>query len=123
MKILVTAFGPFAGRSENASILVLHELRKRVPGIYTRVLPVDAVIAPSRLKQAFRRVRPDAVVMLGEAAESVTIRLETRAWNEIDFRIPDIAGRRITSRPIREGGPEMLPSTLPHGASSARFAT
>ncbi len=122
MKILVTAFGPFAGRSENASTLVLRELRKRVPGILNRVLPVDAVIAPSRLKQALRRVRPDAVVLLGEAAGSKTIRLETRAWNEMDFPIPDIAGRLITSRPIRKDGPEMLPSTLPLAAIRTALA-
>ncbi|MES2476834.1 MAG: pyroglutamyl-peptidase I [Verrucomicrobiota bacterium] len=113
MKILVTAFGPFAGRSENASMLVLHELKLRFPEIRTRILPVDAVVAPSRLKQALRSLRPDAVVMLGEAAGSKTIRLETRAWNEMDFRIPDIAGRLIAARPIREDGPNSLNSTLP----------
>lgn len=113
MKILVTAFGPFAGRSENASTLVLRELRKRIPGLRTRILPVDAVIAPSRLKQALRTIQPDAVVLLGEAAGSKAIRLETSAWNEMDFRIPDIAGRLITSRLIQDVGPQMLPSTLP----------
>ena len=113
MKILVTAFGPFGGRSENSSSLVLRALRERLPEIRTRILPVDAVIAPSRLKEALRVVRPDALVMLGEAAGSKSIRLETSAWNELDFRIPDIAGRIITARPVREGGPRMLSSTLP----------
>lgn len=31
--------------------------------------------------------------MLGEAAGSVELRLETTVWNLLDFRIPDIAGR------------------------------
>lgn len=113
MVILVTAFGPFAGRSENASTLALRELKRRIPGLRTRVLPVDAVIAPSRLKQAIRTIRPDALVMLGEAAGSKSIRLETTAWNEQDFRIPDIAGRIIPSRPIQRDGPPSLASTLP----------
>ncbi len=113
MTILVTAFGPFDGRPENASSLVLHALRKSFPEIRTRVLPVDAVIAPARLRQALRTLQPDALVMLGEAAGSRKIRLETTAWNELDFRIPDIAGRQIKLRPIRRHSPASLPSTLP----------
>jgi pyroglutamyl-peptidase len=113
MKLLVTAFGPFGGRELNASMLALVALRKPFPGIHTRILPVDAVIAPSRLKQAIRKIRPDALLMLGEAGGSREIRLETTAWNELDFRIPDIAGRQYTPRPIRRGAPVSLPSTLP----------
>ncbi|MES2658363.1 MAG: pyroglutamyl-peptidase I [Verrucomicrobiota bacterium] len=113
MMILVTAFGPFAGRKENASSLALRELKKAHSGIRTRILPVDAVIAPVRLRQALRQIRPDGLIMLGEAAGSKTIRLETTAWNELDFRIPDIAGRQIRSRPIRQDSPAMRLSTLP----------
>lgn len=113
MRILVTAFGPFDGRAENASLLALRGLKKAFPMLRTRVLPVDMVVAPARLKQALRRIRPDALIMLGEAAGSKTIRLETTAWNEIDFRIPDIAGRQAASRPIRRGAAAKLSSTLP----------
>ncbi len=111
--VLVTAFGPFGGRSENASSLVLKELRKVRPGIRTRILPVDAVIAPSRLKQAIRSLRPSALVMLGEASGSTGIRLETTAWNLRDFRIPDIAGRKQIGVPVFKGAADSLPSTLP----------
>lgn len=113
MKILVTAFGPFAGRSENASSLALRALKRVFPEIRTRILPVDAVIAPARLRQALRQLRPDALIMLGEAAGSKRIRLETTAWNELDFRIPDIAGRQHASRPVFPGSPATRPSTLP----------
>ena len=113
MTILVTAFGPFGGRTQNASSLAIAGARKAFPGIHTRVLPVDAVIAPSRLIQSMRLIRPDALLMLGEAGGSTGIRLETTAWNELDFRIPDIAGRQYTARPIRRDAPVSLPSTLP----------
>lgn len=113
MKILVTAFGPFGGRTENASSLALRALKSSYPEISTRILPVDAVIAPSRLKQAIRKVRPEALIMLGEAAGSQKIRLETIAWNELDFRIPDIAGRQFDSRPILTNSPTKRRSTLP----------
>ncbi len=113
MNVLVTAFGPFGGRELNASSLALAGLRKSFPGLHTRILPVDAVIAPSRLIQAIRLIQPDALIMLGEAGGSTDIRLETTAWNELDFRIPDIAGRQYSSRPIRGESPASLPSTLP----------
>lgn len=121
MKILVTAFGPFAGRPENASSLALRELKKDFPGIHTRILPVDAVIAPSRLKRALQQIRPNALIMLGEAAGSREIRLETTAWNEKDFRIPDIAGRQPSSSPIIRGAPNHFISTLPIPAIHARL--
>lgn len=113
MSVLVTAFGPFNGRLENASSLVLKELKRTFPKIRTRILAVDSVIAPARLKQALRSIRPESLIMLGEAAGSKKIRLETTAWNELDFRIPDIAGRLVTARPIRKNSPASLRSTLP----------
>jgi pyroglutamyl-peptidase len=113
MKILVTAFGPFDGRAENASSLALTQLKKGFPKIHTRVLPVDSVIAPSRLKQALRIIQPEVVILLGEAAGSRAIRLESTAWNELDFRIPDLAGRQPMSRPIRDGASASHGSTLP----------
>ena len=113
MKILVTAFGPFGGRSENASSLALHELKKAFPKIRTRILPVDSVIAPARIKQALRLIRPDVVILLGEAAGIQQIRREATAWNELNFKIPDIGGRQPTSRAICTGSPAFYRSTLP----------
>ena len=113
MPVLVTAFGPFGGRTRNASSLVLLELRKIIPEIRTRILPVDAVLAPSLLRQAMLRIRPSALIMLGEAGGSTTIRLEKRAWNEKDFNIPDIAGRMPKGIPIRAGAAGSMASTLP----------
>jgi pyroglutamyl-peptidase len=113
MKLLVTAFGPFGGRTRNASSLALAELKHRLPWLNTWVFPVDSVIAPLRLARALRQVKPDAVILLGEAGGSKTIRLETTAWNEMDFRIPDIAGRQPQGRPIAEGAADSLRSTLP----------
>ena len=113
MKILVTAFGPFDGRPENASSLALRELKKFISGIHTRILPVDSVIAPARLKQALGLLRPDVLIMLGEAAGSQKIRLETTAWNSLDFSIPDVVGRQPMNRLIRPASPVSLGSTLP----------
>ena len=107
---------------QNASSLVIAELKKDFPEIHTRILPVDSVIAPARLKQAIRELRPTMLLMLGEAAGSREIRLETTAWNELDFRITDIAGRQPRARPIRKDGPRSLPSTLPFDQIHALLA-
>ena len=121
MKILVTAFGPFDGRVENASSLALAGLKRRLPEIRMRVLPVDSVIAPARIKQAIRLLRPDALVMLGEAVGTERLRIEDTAWNELDFRIPDIAGRQPELREIAAGMPASLSSTLPVDSVLARL--
>lgn len=112
-KILVTAFGPFGGRTLNASSLALAELKKRLPFLNTRIIPVDSVLAPLRITRAIREVKPDALILLGEAGGSQTIRLETTAWNELDFRIPDIAGRQPHKQAIHPSAPDVLHSTLP----------
>jgi len=122
MKILVTAFGPFDGRLENASLLALRGLMKIFPQLRTRILPVDSMVAPARLRQAMKTIRPDALVMLGEAAGSSEIRLETTAWNELDFRIPDIAGRQPSPRQIVATAPASLSSTLPLEAIHQKLA-
>jgi pyroglutamyl-peptidase len=78
-----------------------------------RILPVDSVIAPARLRQALRQLQPDVLLMLGEAAGAQAIRLERLAWNELDFRIPDIAGRQPRAKRIEADGPASFESTLP----------
>lgn len=113
MPILVTAFAPFGGRKENASALVLHELIRRKTAMRYRILPVDAVLAPARLRQALLHLRPEALIMLGEAGGSHEIRLETKAWNEKDFKIPDSSGRQPRGAPVRLGEPPFMASTLP----------
>jgi pyroglutamyl-peptidase len=115
VKLLVTAFGPFGGRSRNASSLALAGLKQRLPWLSTRILPVDSMVAPRRMSRAIRELGPDAVLMLGEAGGSKAIRLETMAWNELDFRIPDIAGRQPQGVPIDPPAAPSITSTLPFG--------
>jgi pyroglutamyl-peptidase len=113
MRILITAFGPFGGRSRNASSLALAGLKRRLPRINSRVFPVDAVVAPRRMDQALRQTKPDVLIMLGEAGGSTSVRLESTAWNELDFRIPDNAGRQPLKSIIDPESPASLPATLP----------
>jgi pyroglutamyl-peptidase I len=113
MKILVTAFGPFDGRTRNASFLALRGLKREFPRIHTRVLPVDSVLGPARMIRTLRLLRPEVVILLGEAAGSSTLRLETTARNELDFTIPDAAGRQPRGMSIQPGASATHRTTLP----------
>lgn len=114
--ILLTAFGPFGGRRLNASTLALEALRRHDRSFRYRILPVDLVEAPRRLRAAMRQHAPHTVVLLGEAGKAERIRLERRAWNELDFSIPDIAGRQPRGLRIDPAGPDFLATSLPVAA-------
>ncbi|MCH7227829.1 pyroglutamyl-peptidase I [Haloferula sp. A504] len=106
--LLITAFGPFGGRTVNASALALRGLRQTDRSFNYRILPVDQFEGPRRLRDAVRRLAPRALLLLGEAAGAGGIRLETRAWNKLDFSIPDIAGRQPRGRPIDATAPATI---------------
>lgn len=115
-RVLVTGFEPFAGSRVNPSAEVASRLAgTSIPGIEIaiEVLPVVGVTAGKRLLAALGRVRPDAVVLLGEHGESPGIHLERVALNLRDYRIPDNAGRVVTDRPVVAGGPDAIFATLP----------
>ncbi len=119
MKLLVTGFGPFDGRAQNASALALCGLKRKFGSLNTRVLPVDGVRAPRRMSQALRELRPDAVIMLGEARGATSLRFEQTAHNELDFPIPDNGGWQPRGVEIVRGAPAALPATLPREALEA----
>lgn len=110
--LLITAFGPFGGRKVNASSLALGKLKQTDRSFNYLILPVDHVEAPRRLREAMRRLSPRAVLLLGESAKTPCIRLETKAWNELDFPIPDLGGHQPRARPIDEAAPATLPTLV-----------
>lgn len=115
-RVLVTGFEPFAGSRVNPSAEVASRLAgTAIAGVdlAIEVLPVVGVTAGKRLLSAIGRVKPDAVVLLGEHGDSPAIHLERVAVNLRDYRIPDNAGRIVTDRPVVAGGPDAIFATLP----------
>ncbi len=110
--LLITAFGPFGGRTVNASALALGDLRRRNPAIRIRILPVDLVEAPRRLHAAIRLVSPRAILLLGEAAGAKCLRIESISWNQMDFDVPDVAGRQPRKLPIDPAAPQHLETPI-----------
>lgn len=114
--LLLTAFEPFDDTGMNSSEQALAAVKKcGVAGVKLacRVLPVDQQKAPAALIAAVDRLRPDAVVCLGQSARRTAISIERIAINLLDFRKPDNAGRKFTDRPIVRAGPAAYFTTLP----------
>jgi len=115
-RILVTGFEPFGHADGNPSARVVRELRKRVPrgiDLHARILPVVAGKVATLLPALLRRLRPDAVLCLGEARGSPTVCVERLAINLLAFRMHDNAGVLIRDRPIVKDGPAAYWATLP----------
>jgi pyroglutamyl-peptidase len=102
VSILVTGFEPWGRLRRNPS----GELALALGG---HVLPVDFRRAERRLLSLVRRLRPEAILMLGLAQRRSRIELEAVALN-VDHS--EEGGRRAWRRPIGKG-PLALPARLP----------
>lgn len=115
-RLLLTGFEPFGGSTVNPSQRVVEQIAgssEHDPAIAPLVLPVVGTVAPRRLVAAIRRLRPAAVLMLGESAMATAITIEVVAVNLRDYRIADNQGRVVQERPVVKGGPAAYFSTLP----------
>ena len=116
MKLLLTGFEPFDGRSLNPSQLAVQQLvSEGLPGceIVPVILPVIADIAPGLLLTRLEEVQPEVLLSLGLAGSRPVISIERIAINLLDFRIPDNAGRQLLDNPIVADGPAAYFATLP----------
>ena len=115
MKILLTAFEPFAKRTKNTSQEVLMRVDDTRTGsqVVKRLLPVDTVKGPAALVDIFQNDTFQAVVCLGEAGSIRWVQLERLAVNWLDFPIADNAGAQIIDQLIAPNGPTAYFSTLP----------
>lgn len=116
--LLVTAFEPFGPDSVNPT----EEALKALPGalggavVEKLLLPVEFERAPGLAEEAFDRISPDAVVLLGQAGGRSAVTPEAEAANLMDARMPDNAGYRPEGVPVVSGGAALLSSTLPNEA-------
>jgi len=84
-KILVTAFEPFGGKSENPTLRILAAL-KAPPGarLFKARLPVDGRAVGKKIEYLLARLKPGLVVSLGLAAGETAIRVERFGLNIAD---------------------------------------
>ena len=118
-RILITAFGPYACWSTNASWLTLVEFTKDLPRsaqVVTRLYPVD-FNEMRRLLELDLRLGFDYALHMGQAPGSSSIQLETIAINVggHSSQHPD------EFQPLVENGPVAFRSQLPMACLAAKL--
>lgn len=123
-KLLLTAFESFAGESINPSLEAARQMeRVDFPdtAVHVAELPVDRYRAVEMALELVHSIKPDIIIMLGEAGGRYRVNPERVAINIDDFRIPDNSGNQPKDEPIVEGGPAAYFSTLPIRAITERI--
>lgn len=122
MTLLLTGFEPFGGDDFNPSGAIAHSLHGTELGvgkvIHGLSLPVSGPAAWQKLSRTIRQVRPRWIVATGVSGRP-GLCIESTAWNEADYRIPDNAGFQPTGARILARGPARLearPAPLLHRA-------
>ncbi len=115
MRLLVTCFEPFGADAVNASALAAALLPRRIGAWYLtkRELPVVFGLAGEKCRALIDALRPDAVLMLGQAAGREAVTPELAARNYRFARIPDNAGQSPMGEAVLRGAEDALFATLP----------
>ena len=114
-KIIVTGFQPFGGDSVNPSYEAVQLLPDAIEGfeIVKMELPVVFGRAAEELLAAIEKIRPAAVISVGQAGGRDAVTPELIAVNLMNARIPDNDGNQPLWEPISEGAPDGIFSRLP----------
>lgn len=116
MQVLVTGFEAFEGAEVNPTEEVLSLLQANRPAgidLLTAVLPVDSARLQTMWPSLLDELKPELVLMLGQATGRAGFAVEHVAINWLDFRVPDNAGLTVRDTRILADGPAAYFSTLP----------
>lgn len=114
--ILLTGFEPFGGETTNPSWEVASRFEAALIGsvsVSAMCLPVDCRRAAKQLTTAIGRIRPVAVIGLGQAGGRPALSIEKVAINLADERSENETGERADGKPIVRGGPDAYFARLP----------
>ena len=121
MKILLTGFESFNGRSINPSELIVNKVTAP-PGItlIKEILPVEFKQTSIRIRELLKEHKPDVVISIGQAGNRVGISVERVAINLNNVRssngkkeIPDNAGETPVDQIIEKNGETAYFTNLP----------
>ena len=115
MRILLTAFSPFNGATENTSLAVVTNLAELLSKHTTQVLELPVAFANSH-KVAIstaKQFRPDIILSFGEDATRNSINVETQAYNQQQATIPDNDGFQPKGKAIIPGGIPTIATNFP----------
>jgi pyroglutamyl-peptidase len=114
--ILVTGFEPFGGEAVNASWEAARKLDGWRLGEFSavaRVLPCAYDASVKELVQSIETLRPEALLMTGQAARRGVVCVERFAHNLDDAATPDNLGVARKAARIAAAAPERLQATAP----------
>jgi pyroglutamyl-peptidase len=114
--ILVTGFEPFGGEAVNASWEAARKLDGWRLGEFAavaRLLPCAYDASVKELVRAIETLKPEAVLMTGQAAQRAVVCVERFARNLDDAAAPDNLGHLRKGVAIAEGAPERLEAAAP----------
>ena len=115
MRILLTAFSPFNGATENTSLAVVTNLAELLSKHKTQVLelPVAFVNFHKVAISTAKQFRPDIILSFGEDATRNSINVETQAYNQQQATIPDNDGFQPKGKAIIPGGISTIATNFP----------
>lgn len=115
MKLLLTAFDPFGGEPINPALESVKLVPDQIGDVEVIKLEVPTVFGKSiaTVAEAIEKVRPDAVLCIGQAGGRYHMNPERVAINVDDARIPDNEGNQPIDVPIFEDGAPAYFATLP----------
>ena len=114
--ILVTGFEPFGGEAVNASWEAARKLDGWRLGEFAavaRLLPCAYDASVKELIRAIETLKPEAILMTGQAAQRAVVCVERFARNLDDAAAPDNLGLLRKAVAIAEGAPERLEAAAP----------
>jgi len=114
--ILITGFEPFSGGTINASWEAAQRLEGWRHGQYTaaaRLMPCAYESSVKELIRAIETLRPDALLMTGQAARRAAVCVERFAHNLDDAVAPDNDGVLRRAVRISRSAPEWLEAAAP----------
>lgn len=115
MKLLLTAFDPFAGNKINPAFEAVKLVKDNINNIDIVKLLVPTVFNKSieTVKSAIKTYKPEVVLCIGQAGGRGDITCERVAINIDDARIPDNEGNQPIDMPIFKDGKNAYFSNLP----------
>lgn len=114
-KILLTGFEPFGGETINPALETIKKLPAKIEGvsIICRAIPTVFHKSGQVLTKIIEEVKPDVIILIGQAGGRAAISLERVALNIDDARIPDNEGNQPIDEPILRNGPSAYFTNLP----------
>lgn len=112
--VLLSGFNSFGGDDSNVTELVI----SLMPEYFDQFKIVPTILNTSFKSSSedfillIEQVKPDIVIMLGEAKKRDLVSLESRAINLITTEIPDNDGIKINNKLIKEKGFEFLTTNV-----------